>query len=260
MRLPTMRTPGAVVAALVALHGAVPRARVDALLPGGPPAGIRLAGPVALSPAVAAAVEEEALASVAAYHAASPDAPGMPLPQLRAGLARSLRRAVTLTAADAASAAAAVLDDLASAGRLVRDGEAVRDPGRAAGPTPALAAAMDRLVAALSTAAPPAFGDAVRAAACPPEGVAALERSGRIVRLEPDLAFSATTYAELTATALSMAAAGPLTPAAFRDATASSRKYALAILEDLDRRQVLRRGPDGHLPGPRAPRPEGGPR
>ena len=29
-------------------------------------------------------------------------------------------------------------------------------------------------------------------------------------------------------------------------------KFALAILEDLDRRGVLRRTPEGHVPGPRA--------
>jgi hypothetical protein len=55
--------------------------------------------------------------------------------------------------------------------------------------------------------------------------------------------------------ALEGARAAPLTPAALRDATGTSRKYVLAILEDLDRRQILRRTPEGHIPGPRAPRP-----
>jgi hypothetical protein len=49
-----------------------------------------------------------------------------------------------------------------------------------------------------------------------------------------------------------MAAAGPLTPAAYRDATGTSRKFVMAILEDLDRRGVLRRTDAGHVPGPRA--------
>ena len=43
--------------------------------------------------------------------------------------------------------------------------------------------------------------------------------------------------------------------AAFRDATGTSRKYVMAILEDLDRRAILRRTPDGHVPGPKAPAP-----
>ena len=44
----------------------------------------------------------------------------------------------------------------------------------------------------------------------------------------------------------------PLTPAAFRDATGTSRKYVMAILADLDRRGILRRTDAGHVPGPRA--------
>jgi selenocysteine-specific elongation factor len=275
--------------ALLALHGALPVGRVPALVgarpatpgaggtagptagddrghasaPGRDPSGrgadIIVAGPVALSPAVAAALDAEAVAAVSAHHAAKPDAPGLPLVDLRRSLARALRRRATVTRADAEAAASAMADALVASGRLARDGDLVRDPGRTPGPPPALVAAMDRLVAALSSAAPPPFDEAVRASGCPPEGVRLLEQGGRIVRLAPDLAFAAETYRDLSTRALDIARAGPLTPAAFRDATGSSRRYALAILEDLDRRQVLRRGPDGHVVGPRAPRPDGGP-
>ena len=79
-----------------------------------------------------------------------------------------------------------------------------------------------------------------------------MERDGRIVVLEPTLAYAAGTYATLTAQALALAATAPLTPAALRDATGTSRRYVMAILEDLDRRGVLRRTPEGHRPGPRA--------
>jgi hypothetical protein len=74
------------------------------------------------------------------------------------------------------------------------------------------------------------------------------------VILGPDLAYAAATYQVLAARALAMAAIAPLMPAAFRDETGTSRKYVLAILEELDRSGVLRRTPDGHVPGPRAPR------
>ena len=97
--------------------------------------------------------------------------------------------------------------------------------------------------------APPSLADAARAAACPPAGVRELERSGRIVVLEPDLAYATTTYRDLAATAVAMARTAPLTPAALRDATGTSRKYVMAILADLDRRAILRRTPDGHVPG-----------
>jgi selenocysteine-specific elongation factor len=240
-------------AALLALHGAVP---ADVAGDGERAAGV-VAGPVVLSGPVAAMLRDAAVAAVAADQAARPDAPGLPVAELRRALARALRRRVAVSSPDAAAAAAAIVDALLAAGDIARDGDVVRDPAREAGPPPALAAAMDRLEAALATPTPPAFADAVRAAGCPPEGVRVLERSGRIVRLDADLAFAATAYHRLAATALAMARRDPLTPAAFRDATGSSRKYALAILEDLDRRQILRRGPDGHVPGPRAPSARG---
>ena len=85
------------------------------------------------------------------------------------------------------------------------------------------------------------------------EGRPLLERAGRIVVLEPDLAYAASAYRELESTALALAGTAPLTPATLRDATGTSRKYVMAILADLDRRGVLRRTPDGHVPGPRAP-------
>ncbi|MCU0505962.1 MAG: selenocysteine-specific translation elongation factor [Chloroflexi bacterium] len=238
--------------ALLDLHGALPAEQVRAT------AGARRAGPLRLSAAVAVLLGAEAVAAVAEHHAARPEAPGAPLADLRRLVSRTLRRRATVAPEQADAAAAAFVDGLVASGTLARDGDAVRDPARAPGPPPALAAAMDRLEAALATPAPPAFADAVRAAGCPPEGVRALEQSGRIVRLEADLAFAMSSYRELAATALAMARRGPLTPAAFRDATGSSRRYALAILEDLDRRQILRRTPDGHVPGPRAPAP--GPR
>jgi hypothetical protein len=48
-----------------------------------------------------------------------------------------------------------------------------------------------------------------------------------------------------------MAAEAPLSPAAFRDSTGTSRRYVLLILEDLDRRGLLRRTDAGHVLGPK---------
>ena len=81
-----------------------------------------------------------------------------------------------------------------------------------------------------------------------------LEAAGRIVRVDRDLAWSARAYSDLEATASRMAAGGPLTPAALRDATGTSRKYVMALLEDLGRRGILTRTPAGHVAGPGAPR------
>jgi selenocysteine-specific elongation factor len=188
-------------------------------------------------------------------HDAEPMATGVPLATVRRGLARSLRRRATADEPTANAVADAVLDGLVAVGRLVRTGDLVRDPDRSSGTLPAeVLAAMDRLEAALAVPGPPPLADAVRATACPAEGVRALEAAGRIVRVETDLAWAATTYRELEALAVRLADPGPLTPAALRDATGTSRKYVMALLEDLDRRGVLRRTPEGHVLGPRAPR------
>jgi hypothetical protein len=120
---------------------------------------------------------------------------------------------------------------------------------------------MERLERALEVPAPPSLPDAARAAACPPEGVRALESTGRIIRVDPDLAWSAAAFGELQATALRLAADQPLAPAALRDATGTSRKYVMALLEELGRRGILTRTPAGHVPGPKATHKngEGGP-
>jgi selenocysteine-specific elongation factor len=200
---------------------------------------------------VADALASVATRLVAEHQAAHPESAGIPLPALRQELARTARRLVTLdrAAADAVAQDAAVA--LISGGVLARDGELVRDPARAAGLPPGVLAAMDRLEAALAVAAPPPLAEAAGSAGCPPQGVKALEAANRIVRLQDNLAWAATTYRELSRQALTMAAAGPLSPAAFRDVTGTSRKYVLVILEDLDRRGLLRRTDAGHVLGPK---------
>jgi hypothetical protein len=221
--------------------------RVSALAAGQPGARLALHGLLdgELAPDVAAAAEASMLAAI------GDRAPGS---AARTAAAHALRRLVTVTRDDAGRAGAVVLDAAIAAGRLVRDSDVVHRPGMAAADRdPAVDEAMDRLVAALASVAPPPLGEAARAAGCPPAAIRELERSGRIVLLEPDLAYALTTYRELAARALSMAAAAPLTPAAFRDATGTSRKYVMAILEDLGRRAILRRTPEGHVPGAKAP-------
>ena len=144
------------------------------------------------------------------------------------------------------------VEALVAAARIVRDGDRIRLAGRApAQPPRELEAAMDRLVALLSGVAPPPLRDAARTVGCPEAGIRLLEASNRIVRLDDDLAWASATYRDLAERAVEMASRGPLTPAAFRDATGTSRKYVMAVLEDLDRRAILARTPAGHVPGPR---------
>jgi selenocysteine-specific elongation factor len=232
-------------AALLALHGALPRSQpaVASLPPGG---GVP-AGRLVLARSVAAALVADALA-------AARDAPGdgIALAELRSRLARVLRRRASVNGAMAGDAAGALAEALVAAGRLARTGDLVHEPGRVVGPPPAVLAGMDRLAAALDAAAPPPLAEAARATDCPPAGIRALEAAGRIVRVDDDLAWSAPAFARLQASALRLATPGPVTPAALRDATGTSRKYVMALLEELNRRGVLARTPEGHVRGPRA--------
>jgi selenocysteine-specific elongation factor len=241
--------------ALLRLHGALSVGRIAAitgsLRRGDSPIG---AGPDAQPDGLVPATDV-----VAALEAASTGLvkPSLPLGELRSALTRALRRHVTIdrSASEAAGRAVdLVIDDLVTRGRLVRDGDRVRDPASGPAISPELAAAMDRLAAALDMPAPPSLAEAARAAGCPPDGLRALIASGRITRVEPDLAWATPAYDRLVGLALELATPGPVTPAALRDASGTSRRFVLAILEDLDRREILRRTPDGHVLGPRGPR------
>jgi selenocysteine-specific elongation factor len=227
----------AIAAALLDLHGVTSGSE-----------GVRLADDVRDAAAT------EAIGSVVAHHANHPADTGLRLERLRAIAARSIRRLVTASPEVGVRAATDLIAALVADGHLVREGDRVRHPDHVPPPEdPAVTAAADRLVAALSTNAPPSLAAAARSAGCDTATVRALERDGRIVVIAPDVAYAMTTYQALAATALALARTGPLSPAAFRDATGTSRKYTMPILEDLGRRGILTRTPSGHVPGPRAP-------
>jgi selenocysteine-specific elongation factor len=238
------------LAARVRMRGLVERPAGAAALP-----EARALGPWLLAGETAAALEAEALILVEAHYAAAPLAGGAALAEIRRTLARTLRRRVSANDRVATEVADALVAGMVRAGRLARDGDLVRDPNRSSGVLPEdVLAAMDRLEGALAVPAPPSLADAIRTSRCPPEGVRALEVAGRIVRVEADLAWAGATYRDLETLALGLADPGPLTPAILRDATGTSRKFVMALLQDLGRRGVLRRTPDGHVRGPRAPR------
>ena len=227
-------SPAGSLAARIDLHGAL--RETD---------GWRLAGDVE------AALAARARETVAAHHLADPASPGLVIGSLRSAVALEARRRITLRRADADDVARQVVDGLIAGGALAREEDRVRDASRPSGLPPATLAAMDRLEAALSVPAPPSLAEAARTAGCPAEGLRALEAGSRIIRVDDDLAWSSVTYRDLAKQALTMAATGPLSPAALRDATGTSRRYVLALLEDLDRRGLLRRTDTGHVLGPR---------
>jgi len=239
------------VAASLDLHGILPEVR-DELEPHAAQtvAGHALAGHW-LAPDLAAAIQADVLAAIEAGGDGS-----VSVSEFRAGLARSIRRRVTADHRVALEISTAVVDSLVADGRLTRSGNRLLAAGTSTdpGPNPETVAAMARLERIVAMPTPPSLGDALRESGATSETARLLEQSGRIVRLGDDLAYAATTFAELEATALRLAMAGPVTPAGLRDATGTSRKYVMAILEELDRRGVLRRTAAGHVTGPRASR------
>ncbi|MFI5199862.1 MAG: SelB C-terminal domain-containing protein, partial [Candidatus Limnocylindrales bacterium] len=235
--------------ALLMIHGVLPRERGRTLA--NSPSGPRLLADRWVDQAIATALEAEAEALVGATAEGSGQ-PGRPTADVRASLVRTLRRTATTDPNRAGAIVDAILSELEAAGRLLQDAGRLREPGGTIGPSPDVARAMDRLERILSVVAPPALSEAIGQSGCPADGVRALEAGSRIVRIDDDLAYAAETYGKLARTALSLATSTPLSPAALRDATGTSRKYVMAILEDLDRRGILRRTPAGHLPGPRA--------
>jgi selenocysteine-specific elongation factor len=226
----------AILAALIELHGHL----------------ISSAGPQ-----LAADVQRDAadaiLAAVEAYHREHPKAAGLPLSAARGTGSTLIRRSVSIDRPAADEAAITLLAGMLADGRLERSGETVHLPGRGVPlPDPVREEAMRRLLQALDDPAPPALRSAASAASCPPDAVRELERNALIVVVDDDLAWSAAAFERLSDQALGLATAAPLTPAALRDATGTSRKYVMALLEELDRRGLLRRTPEGHVPGPRA--------
>ena len=244
---------------VVGLHGVVGSARIAAAAaslarPGAEtrPAALGLV----LAPDIVEALESATIDVVARFHLEHPMESGVPLATVRPALRVVVRRLASVLREDASSVDAAidaVLGDLVARRRLGRDGDRLHDSTRQGGPPTVLTEAMDRLVALLDVPAPPDLSEAARAAGCPPEGVRALEATGRIVRVEADLAWSATAFQRLAAIALELARRRPLAPAALRDATGTSRRVVMPLLEDLNRRGILQRTPSGHVPGPRAP-------
>jgi selenocysteine-specific elongation factor len=212
-----------------------------------------VSGGVVVAPDVREALERTAIEAVAEHHHAAPAQAGMPLAALRSRLDDALRRTGTRAGDAAIGAIDAVIRDLVQAGRLAREGDRIRTPAfRPADRSPAMTEAMDRLISMLDVPAPPPLSAAGTESGCPPEVIRSLDRDGRIMIVADDLAWSRDAYQSLATEALRLSAEAPLTPAAFRDATGTSRKYVMALLEDLDRRGVLRRTAAGHVPGPRA--------
>jgi selenocysteine-specific elongation factor len=166
--------------------------------------------------------------ALAAYHQRFPVRRGMPLPTLRDQLGNP------------AALAEVAVQSFAATGHIVSDGTTARLPEFTPTFTAGQQAAIDRYLAALATQpvtppSPASFG-------LDDELVLALADRGLVVRIDPAVALAPETLARMTASALAtIDATGSISLAQFRDQFQTSRKYAQAILEYLDRQRITRR-------------------
>jgi selenocysteine-specific elongation factor len=183
--------------------------------------------------------------SLEAFHGEQPLARGAPLDVARRTAIDAVRAHGTRAEP---SIADAVLDRLVDDGVIVRDATTVRLSTHAV-QLSEHEPELDKLVTAISgehEATPPTVKQLV-ASGFDPALIDAAGRSGRVVRLSPDLVVTPAVLDHATQTARAHAADG-LTVSALREALGTSRKYAVPLAEYLDATGVTRRQGDLRFP------------
>jgi selenocysteine-specific elongation factor len=175
------------------------------------------------------------------FHAANPLVPGRDMEELRDKLpARATSRLFR-----------AIVERLAAAGTIVREGSLLRLPTHAVVLRDDERRLVDRIRTLLEAApmSPPDLKQIERetgiARAKLTEVIRVLERDGSIVRVGTDLCFLAGTIGEMTRVLREeFSDRTDITPAMFRDRFGTTRKYAVPLLEYLDRAGVTARTGD----------------
>lgn len=182
------------------------------------------------------------VARVAEYHRQFPLRRGLPRSEARSRL-QTLLPGVPLTV----RAANAVIDVLVQQGLLHADDTFVRLPDFTPTPTPAQQQCIERVLAAFSSApyAPPNLQDTLQMLEENTELLDYLIEQGILVRLGGDVLLRVEDFSamvqEITA---HLRAQGTITLAEVRDRFQTSRKYAQAVLEEMDARRITRREGD----------------
>jgi selenocysteine-specific elongation factor len=220
------------------LDGEAARAALEALLAGGQ--AVRL-GNAVLSLTGWRRLQTRAGELLGAYHRQYPLRPGMPREELKSRL-----QLPTRLYGDA-------LARLVQEGTVADTGTAVHLPEHAVRLTPAQEAVAGRLLELLRAAplAPPTLPE-LRAALGPgaldDELLGALVALGEVVRVGDDLVFTAGAYREMVdAVVAYLQERGKITVAEVRDRFGTSRRYALPLLEHLDRERITRRQGDDRV-------------
>jgi selenocysteine-specific elongation factor len=228
-------------AILVAERGAIARNDVP-VLTGSDATGGEPIGEWLVASAVVDAAAAEVTATLGSHHAAHPLDEGAPLGDVRRTALRALGRA---GAPRDPALVEALLDHLVERGVLARSATAVRLTTHRVS-LDAHADEVDRLVAAISgehEALPPDV-KALIADGFEREVIDAAARAGLVVRIAPDIVVVPSLLARTTEIVRQHGPAG-VTVSTVRETLGTSRKYAVPLLEHLDRTGVTRR--DGDL-------------
>ena len=187
------------------------------------------------------ALRDKALANLGAWHARAPDQIGPPEDRVLEGLRTS------------AGAAAAVVDELARDGLVVRDGHAVRLASHQVEVNPLDAALWEKLEPLLAGGGtrPPTLTELATQCGSDAKKLEAalsrLARHGRVVRVSKNRFFLPAAVAKLERVARDVAREhGSLTAAAFRDRAGIGRNLTIEVLEFFDRIKFTRRVGDAH--------------
>jgi selenocysteine-specific elongation factor len=229
------------VGLLVAERGAV-EASEAVLLTGTPPTS----GGWLVDDGVRSGAEAALRSAVAAHHAAHPLEEGLDLAAARRAVAEELRAS---GAPRDPGLIETIMAGLSSTGEIVRSAAAVRAAEHRAS-LDDRDVDVNELLKAIGgerEATPPTVRE-LQIAGFARDVIEAASRAGLVVRITPDLIVTPGLAARAEGTA--RAAGGGITVSAFRERLGTSRKYAVPLLEWLDRRGVTRR--EGDLRFPRA--------
>jgi selenocysteine-specific elongation factor len=176
--------------------------------------------------------------AVAEWHATHPLSPGLDVEEARSAM----------TPVPVPRVFRVLLDELERAGRLVREGSAIRLPSHRVVVTGADQVAVDRVMSALSLApfSPPDVKQLLETLGLDRSKLIALlkamEKGRQVVAVATDLYFAADVIDRLREELVRDLSGGQtLTTADFRDRYKTSRKYAIPLLEYFDRAGVTTR-------------------
>jgi selenocysteine-specific elongation factor len=183
-------------------------------------------------------VEGTVVERLTAFHAAHPAAEGMDAAEVRNVIAQDLRAGGAPGSRDLADA---LVEAMVVGGAIARSGRTMRLPSHRAGID---ASEVERVVALVRAAepTPPTIAE-LRSQGAGRETVEAAIRAGALVRIAPNLVLTPALVG-LAVDAVREAGSAGITVSGIRERLGTTRKYAVPLLEHLDRTGVTRRNGD----------------